>query len=230
MNVAILNCDQIKPEFEQAYGQYPKMFKSLFNKIDQEIIFSEFDVMHGEYPQDLNSIDLFIITGSRADAYADIPWINDLKAFINKLNAEKKNLFGVCFGHQIIAQALGGKVAKAESGWHVGVDQLVLLDDSLMDQTTLDLIFSHQDQVIEMPPTAKLIGTCGSNCPNAAFTIVKHIVALQGHIEFSKSFAKDLLEMRKEILGNKKYSRAMNSLVKDTDEVLLTQAVVNFLS
>jgi len=49
MNVAILNCDQIKPEFEQAYGQYPKMFKSLFNKIDQEIIFSEFDVMHGEY-------------------------------------------------------------------------------------------------------------------------------------------------------------------------------------
>ncbi|NCX77244.1 MAG: hypothetical protein EBW94_01125 [Proteobacteria bacterium] len=209
MNVAILNCDQIKPEFEQAYGQYPKMFKSLFNKIDQEIIFSEFDVMHGEYPQDLNSIDLFIITGSRADAYADIPWINDLKAFINKLNAEKKNLFGVCFGHQIIAQALGGKVAKAESGWHVGVDQL---------------------QVIEMPPTAKLIGTCGSNCPNAAFTIGKHIVALQGHIEFSKSFAKDLLEMRKEILGNEKYSRAMNSLVKDTDEVLLTQAVVNFLS
>jgi len=57
MNVAILNCNQIKPEFEQVYGQYPKMFKSLFNKIDQEIIFSEFDVMHGEYPQDLNSID-----------------------------------------------------------------------------------------------------------------------------------------------------------------------------
>jgi len=230
MNVAILNCDQIKPEFEQAYGQYPKMFKSLFHKIDQEITFSEFDVMHGKYPQDLDNIDLFIITGSRADAYADIPWINDLKAFINKLNALKKNLFGVCFGHQIIAEALGGKVAKADSGWHVGVDQLVLLDSSLMDQTTLDLIFSHQDQVIKMPPSAKLIGTCGSNCPNAAFTIGNHIVALQGHIEFSKSFAKDLLDMRKDILGEEKYSRAMSSLVKETDEVKLTQAVVNFLS
>ena len=230
MNIAILNCDQIKPEFEQAYGQYPKMFKSLLSNIDKEMIFSEFDVMHGEYPQDINDSDLFIITGSRADAYADIPWINHLKAFINKLNDQKKKLFGVCFGHQIIAQALGGTVKKAESGWHVGVDKLELLDSTLMDLAALDLIFSHQDQVIEIPPSAKLIGTCGSNCPNAAFTIGNHIVALQGHIEFSKSFAKDLLDMRKEILGEEKYTSAIKSLSKDTDEVLLTQAVINYLS
>jgi len=230
MNIAILNCDQIKPEFEQAYGQYPKMFKSLLSNIDKEMIFSEFDVMHGEYPQDINDSDLFIITGSRADAYADIPWINHLKAFINKLNDQKKKLFGVCFGHQIIAQALGGTVKKAESGWHVGVDKLELLDSTLMDLAALDLIFSHQDQVIEIPPSAKLIGTCGINCPNAAFTIGNHIVALQGHIEFSKSFARDLLDMRKEILGEEKYTSAIKSLSKDTDEVLLTQAVINYLS
>ena len=230
MNIAILNCDQIKPEFEQAYGQYPRMFKSLLSNIDKEMIFSEFDVMHGEYPQDINDSDLFIITGSRADAYADIPWINHLKVFVNKLNDQKKKLFGVCFGHQIIAQALGGTVKKAESGWHVGVDKLELLDNTLMDLAVLDLIFSHQDQVIEIPPSAKLIGTCGSNCPNAAFTIGNHIVALQGHIEFSKSFAKDLLDMRKEILGEEKYTSAIKSLAKETDEVLLTQAVVNYLS
>ena len=230
MNIAILNCDQIKPEFEQAYGQYPKMFKSLLSNIDKEMIFSEFDVMHGEYPQDINDSDLFIITGSRADAYADIPWINHLKVFVNKLNDQKKKLFGVCFGHQIIAQALGGTVKKAESGWHVGVDKLELLDSTLMDLAALDLIFSHQDQVIEIPPSAKLIGTCGINCPNAAFTIGNHIVALQGHIEFSKSFARDLLDMRKEILGEEKYTSAIKSLSKDTDEVLLTQAVINYLS
>ena len=229
MNIAILNCDQIKPEFEQAYGQYPKMFKSLLKKIDQEITFSEFDVMHGEYPKDLMAFDLYIITGSKADAYTDIPWINDLKTFINKLNDHKKKLLGVCFGHQIIAEALGGKVTKAKSGWHVGVDKLELLDSSLMDQKTLDLIYSHQDQVVEIPPSAKLIGTCGSNCPNAAFSIGNHIVALQGHIEFSKSFAKALLDMRKEILGIEKYTNAINSLAKETDEVLLTQAVVNYL-
>ena len=97
MNIAILNCDQIKPEFEQAYGQYPKMFKSLLSNIDKEMIFSEFDVMHGEYPQDINDSDLFIITGSRADAYADIPWINHLKVFINKLNDQKKKAFWSMF-------------------------------------------------------------------------------------------------------------------------------------
>ena len=77
MNIAILNCDQIKAEFEQAYGQYPKMFKSLLEKIDQEITFSEFDVMHGEYPKDLMAFDFYIITGSKADAYTCLLYTSD---------------------------------------------------------------------------------------------------------------------------------------------------------
>lgn len=230
MNVGILNCDQIKQEFEKAYGQYPKMFKSILKKVDENINFSEFDVMQGEYPSDLNCFNLFIITGSRADAYADISWINELKKFITKLNEEKRNVFGVCFGHQIIAEALGGKVQKAKFGWHVGVDQLKFLDRTMLKNSKINLIFNHQDQVIEIPPSAKLIGTCGKNCPNAAFAIGTHMFTCQGHIEFSKSYAKDLLDMRKDILGDEKYDSALKSLSTETDEILLAKAIINYFS
>src|SRR5690606_17222156 len=116
-----------------------------------------FDIQAGERP-DPGAFDAAIITGSAAGVYEDDPWIGDLLDWVRAARGRTK-LVGVCFGHQAMAQALGGRVEKVERGWGVGLHRYdVVSSEPWMKPpaATVALPASHQDQVVD-PGQARVI-------------------------------------------------------------------------
>ena len=154
MHIGILKTDAVRPEWVPDFGEYPDMFKRLLLEADSSVSFAIWDVEEGVHPTDgdIDAVDGFIITGSKSSAYDDKQWIRDLEALIQKLHARRKKMVGICFGHQIIAKALGGVVSKSDKGWGVGIHTYELnkapFDGAQSGQ--LKLVVSHQDQVHEL--------------------------------------------------------------------------------
>ncbi len=232
MKIAILQCDSVKLQFQGKHGDYPMMIEALFRKVLPTVEFNCFDVTMGHYPDDIGTYDLYVTTGSKASVYDDEPWIATLQAFIVKLHHADKKLLAICFGHQLVAQAFGGKVEKSDKGWGVGVHTMQVVADKSWLVPAVEVcsvLVSHQDQVIELPKGAELIAATPF-CPNAMFQLGDNIVTIQGHPEFNKPYAKKLMEFRRELLGGTVYHAGIESLQKQTDEQTIARWAVNFIA
>ncbi len=227
LRIAILNCDFIKNEFAEAYGQYPEMFRHVIKESGLTFAYESFNILDFDYPTSLNDFDLYLITGSKASVYDDEEWILNLFEFVRSLDIAKKNILGFCFGHQVIAQALGGQVQKHPGGWHVGANELVTSDPAF--NTSYQLLFSHQDQVIELPKRAKHIGSA-KECKFCLMKIENYILSTQAHIELSNNYASELYKSRKELIGNEKYIAAINSMRQELDTKQFTNDVFTFFT
>ena len=120
MKINILLGDTFEDRLPADIPDYVFLFRKLFGMVDDTACYEVFDVQRGIYPASLNGNELYLIPGSRASAYDDTPWIKSLVEFIRKMHAENVKIAGICFGHQIIAQALGGKVERAKQGLGAG--------------------------------------------------------------------------------------------------------------
>ena len=231
MRIGILNTDTLKTEFDTKYGQYPAMFRNVLLQADPNLQIHSYEVQSGDYPTALDECDAYLITGSKVSAFDDIPWVNELKIFVRSLHQHQKKLIGICFGHQLIAEALGGKVERSNGGWHVGVHGATLKKNTILfgsSHQEFNLIYNHQDQVLKIPRESILLASC-KNCPVAMLTIEDHILSFQGHVEFDVAYAKDLLEMRRSILGEDRYLKASDSLKEKTENAKVTDWILKFL-
>jgi len=234
MRIGILQTGAVRGDLQREFGDYPTMFRALLANAagEEPIEFRDYDVQRGEYPATLDECDAYLITGSRESVYDDLPWLPRLEEFVRMLDADRHPLVGICFGHQLVAQALGGETRKADRGWGVGVQSATVRSgDPWMRpfKPTINLLASHQDQVVKLPPRAKLIA--GSDfCPHAGFTIDEHIVTFQGHPEFAKGYSRALLDARRELLGDDLYARAVKSLEEPVDSALVARWILNFLA
>ncbi len=231
MKIGILNSDTVQIDGAAEFGQYPEMFSKVFWTLDPNIQFKTYEVQYNDYPQDMNECDAYLITGSKASCYDNVQWIHALKEFIKALHKNKKKLIGVCFGHQIIAEALGGSVRKSPNGWHAGVDSISLNNDALEygDQgKKYNLVFSHQDEVKRLPRNATLIAESAS-CPIGMFLIENHIFCTQGHIELDKKFARMIYDFRKKQIGDSKHQHACETLEMQTDEHEVAKSLLEFI-
>lgn len=231
MKIAILQTDTVRPEFAVDYGQYPQMFSDLLCQVDPQLEFATFDVEHLQYPRNLDAYDAFLITGSRCSVYEDLPWIHQLIEFVRQLHQQHKIIIGICFGHQLVAQALGGKTEKAASGWGVGVHpahwyQRPAWIDGAGDE--FKLLVSHQDQVTE-PATGSVVLAGSDFCPNAVCQLGDNILTFQGHPEFVSGYSRDLMQLRREILGEEVYQQGMASLAQTTDQVDVARWIIDFM-
>ncbi len=167
---------------------------------DYDKIFGDFLAQHGfaskawfvvdeDYPESPADADGWIITGSKHGAYEDHPWIPPLEDFIRAVYADGRPMVGICFGHQIIAQAMGGKVVKFDQGWAVGHT------DYQIDGNDLRLLAWHQDQVVERPDGATVIGS-NAFCENAALLYDNRMLTIQPHPEFDSEILEKLIELR----------------------------------
>tara|TARA_B100000614_G_scaffold242338_1_gene244238 strand:- start:595 stop:1296 length:702 start_codon:yes stop_codon:yes gene_type:complete len=231
MKIGILNADTVELPGASSFGQYPEMFSRIFWAVDPTIQFETYEVQFDHYPKKIDDCDAYLITGSKASAYDKTNWIDKLKKFIQTLHQNKIKLIGICFGHQVVAEALGGSVKNSSKGWHVGVDSISLFKQIFefdYEYNEFNLIFSHQDEVISLPETAKLIA--GSKiCPNGMFVIDDHILCTQGHIELHKDFAKLIYDFRKNQIGNAKYLSACETLTEKTDELAVVNVLLKFI-
>ncbi len=235
--IGVLQTDSVREPLIQQFGDYPEMFEQLLQRGAEELGVAlevrSYDVEHGQYPQTTDACDGYVITGSRHSVYDPLPWIRDLEAYVVTLHEERRKLIGICFGHQLIARALGDADATgpASGGWAVGVHESAVVADLPWMQPPMSnfgLLSSHKDQVLTLPPRASLIAT-NDFCPNAGFVIDDHIVTLQGHPEFNKPYAHALLDMRREILGDELVERGVASLHAPTHESALAHWFIRFV-
>lgn len=234
MIIGILQADPVYPELRERFGNYPAMFRVLLDRVGYEPPpeFVTFDVENGEYPASLEACDGYLITGSKAGANDDAAWIRRLEAFVVACHEERIPLVGICFGHQLIAKALGGKVETTASGWGVGVhSHRIVAQAPFMSPPcrALSLLVSHRDQVVELPDGAELLAS-SDFCPIAMYRVGNHIYAQQSHPEFVREYARGMLERRREILGEARYREGIDSLTRETNEELVARWILNFFS
>ncbi|WP_028300457.1 type 1 glutamine amidotransferase [Oceanospirillum beijerinckii] len=200
MKLGILATD-IGPEMlVDQHGSFADMFVNLFNRTDKGFSYQIYPVLDNIFPGSLDECDGWVITGSVAGVYDNLPWMEPLKQLIVEIYEQKRPMVGICFGHQIVADALGGKVEKFSGGWSLGVQdyQIEGVHDFIpggIGSFAINAI--HQDQVIEKPDASERLAY-SSFCSNAGLVYGEHIVTLQGHPEFTQSYERDLLNAKLE--------------------------------
>lgn len=186
MKIGILQAGHM-PEAMQALGDYPTLMADLL--AGQGFELDIFPVVDDVFPNGPEVCDGWLITGSRHGAYEELPWIPPLEVLIREIVAADRPLVGICFGHQIIAQALGGKVEKFGGGWSIGL-QTYRYQGAEVAQNAW-----HQDQVVEKPESAEVVGQ-SAFCDNAALLYGDRAFSVQWHPEFDRPHVQGLLETR----------------------------------
>lgn len=231
MIIGILEADILADDVIQRYGRYAKAFEHLLMAVDPQLTFRTYHVTQQEYPQNINDCDAYLMTGSKFSVYEDVNWINQLKQFVVDCYEHKKKMIGICFGHQLIAQALGGLVEKSDKGWGVGLvsSQVTQTADWLSPkQQQFNLLVTHQDQVTQLPDDACLIAT-NDFCPIAGYQVNQTMLTFQGHPEFDRDYVQYLMTKCREDIGEQTYQQAKASLQQTEDHELVAKWIVNFI-
>ena len=232
MKLGILKTDVVRPELAPDFGEYTQMFINLLQRSDPAIESVVYDVESGQYPADIDEVDAYLITGSKSSVYEDQPWITALMEFVRELNRREKKLVGFCFGHQLVAQSLGGKTARSPKGWGVGLHRHQFITaPPWHDQgdMNLDILVSHQDQVVAVPDNARVLA--GSEfCENAVCQIGDHILTFQGHPEFVPEYSRELMSIRRNRIGEEAYAAGMASLSHVHQGNRVGRWILNFLN
>ncbi|KXF80953.1 glutamine amidotransferase-related protein [Enterovibrio coralii] len=232
MRIGILLCDDVKPELQEKHQNYPDMFAGILLNADPSLTLRFYRVMDFEYPVDLAENDGYIISGSRYSVYDDHPWIKQFEAFVRELYDNKIPTVGICFGHQMMAQALGGEVTRSENGWGVGIATSDFTQSANWMGNTkgqFSLVVSHQDQVSRLPEGSQTFAS-SDFCPIGMFTVDNHFLAIQGHPEFSRAYSFDLMESRRDRIPERVINAGQDSLKQTTDSDDVTRWMLDFLA
>ena len=240
MHIAILLAGHTNKAMPQRFHDYDDMFTNLFQSLPngKDFHYSTVPVIDNVFPDHLNDFDGFLISGSAFGVYDDAPFIPRLMNLIRQVYYAKKPLVGICFGHQIIAHALGGSAQKWDRGWGLGTKKVKLVDlpDWLEENNptgnqnqTINLIHVHQDQVIELPNGARHIGIA-CHCKNAAYMISDTVFSLQGHPEFDVPYTEALVGLLEDRAGRSCVAAARLSLSTPHDGKRVAKWILKFFA
>ena len=222
LKIGILLSDHVLDDLQEKHGNQDNFYRRIFQETNQDVTIEIYDVTQFTYPKSLNECDGYIITGSKLSVYDNVRWITELEEFVTDLFLNKRPLLGVCFGHQLIAKALGGEVKKADIGWVLGVQSYEFKTNypwlEYMNED-VQLIHSHQDQVMRLPERATLVAS-NKHVPNSMYFIEDHVMCMQGHPEFTNAYAYDVLCKRRDVLGEDKFKQAESSLLNEKTDYL----------
>ena len=197
MKIGILQCGELPEELSAAHGRYGSMMRRLVPPGRDATLH---DVTTGRMPESPMDCDAWMLTGSAAGVYDDLPWIAPLKDFLRGARGRAK-LVGSCFGHQIMAEAFGGSAVKSPPGWGIGLHQYEVREAApwMADAAPIRVPASPQDQVVEAPPGARV--TITSDFTPYAGLDYGDAISFQCHPEFTPEFCVALLQSRRDLYG-----------------------------
>jgi GMP synthase-like glutamine amidotransferase len=229
MRIGLLLCDHLDPDVADEVGDYTELFPQAFEPAGLELRI--FEVTRDEFPDDLDACDGWLVSGSRRSAYEDEGWIHRLEDLIRVLVLEQRPLAGICFGHQLIAQALGGAVERAEVGWGVGGRRFDVVEPAewmLAEPVdAFSILMSHRDQVTRLPEGAEVIASA-EYCPIGAYRIGDRVFCVQGHPEFVPQLSRMLMVRRRDVIGTDVVDAGIRSLDGPLDQELVVRWIAEF--
>ena len=232
LQVGLLLCDDVDESAQARYGTYTEMFRRGINAVDANLVLTPIRCHQGEMPDSPDDFDAFLISGSRHGVYDPPPWIAQLQDFVRRCRERRRKTVGICFGHQLIAHALGGETRKADAGWGMGIQSAALtetlpwmgnesMDNESMDNSDLraagaykpgyNLVVLHQDQVVALPPGFRVIAK-NDFCPISMFVGDDVMLGIQGHPEFDKKYCEFRVNARRELVSREQYRQSLASL------------------
>jgi len=220
IKLALLVCD-IPLALIESHGDYPALYHKLLTDSLPAVpglsfTLDSYDVVNQQYPSEESlgegGYDGFLISGSSASAYAPLLWIPPLLTFISDLVLKRPRvkLFGICFGHQLVARALGGKCVQNVKGWELGVTDVALTETgkAIFGSDILHIQQVHRDHVPSVPPSFELLGSTAKSpvqgmvrftepptFSSLSYTSI-HVLTVQGHPEFHSSALLKLIDYR----------------------------------
>jgi GMP synthase-like glutamine amidotransferase len=227
VSVAILRTGAPPADLLPRFGEYDGMFARL---LGPEFETMGYDVQRGEYPPAVEDHDAYLITGSPAGVYDPLPWIRPLEDFLRAAKGKAK-LVGICFGHQVMAEAFGGHVEKSERGWGVGLQHYGIwrrpawMADA---PSAIAVPVSHQDQIVALPPNADVLAGSDFSPFGMLAYADQPAISMQFHPEFEPDFARALIEARRDILHDP--DAAIASLAAPDDRPLVADWIRRFLA
>ncbi len=230
MKIGLLICDHVRPVHLDIAGDYDEMFSRLFDHRD-DVELVTYNVVNGEMPDRATECAAWLTTGSRYSVNDDEQWIRDLEEFVREVAEDRVPLVGVCFGHQLIAKALGGSVVRSERGWGVGIKEVEIADglDWAKNAGSCRVASVHQDQVDRLPPDAEILGW-NDHCPVSMMSVGSTILGLQGHPEMGPDYIEAVVQMRKgTLIPEDVADEGLASLVNEPDTTMLADWIVGFL-
>ncbi|KAL4024297.1 hypothetical protein IC575_018082 [Cucumis melo] len=233
---ALLLCADDSEYVKMKYGGYFGVFVRMLGEEGEA--WDRFRVAAGEFPADdqIADYDGFVISGSCNDAHGDDPWICRLIALLQRLASLNKRILGICFGHQILGRALGGKTGRGRSGWDIGITTVNVsssykLFSSLKIPTTLSVIECHRDEIYELPSEAEVIGQ-SDKYGIEMFKYRDHILGIQGHPEYTKDILLHLIDrlVLRELITDE-FAEEMRSNLEEgeADREAWKRLCINFL-
>jgi GMP synthase-like glutamine amidotransferase len=221
MKLTIIQTGAVPLPLRDRFGPYPAMFEQMFERAGETFSYETVPVHDGAPFPDAATLDGIIITGSAAGVYdTHYAWMNPLREFIRRAYAEKTPMLGICFGHQIMADALGGDVRKSEKGWGLGRHTYEVKARPAFlstDAPALRIACSHQDQVI-LPPAEAQVFLASEFTPNAGLVYANGAaISLQPHPEFDDDYTLALAELRRGSAPDEVIDEAVGSLAAPSD-------------
>jgi GMP synthase-like glutamine amidotransferase len=232
VKIGLLECDNVVGRFPAVEGGYREMFSALLEPHIPNVGFNYYEAWRGELPAQSDACDAWLCTGSQYSVYDKLDWIDPLQSFVKTLYRERKPFVGVCFGHQLLAQALGGEVARAKQGWGAGVHEMTILEpEPWMDPplARCKLQYMHQDQVQRLPGASTVLARA-AHCEVAMFRVGDSMLGIEGHPEFTLPYSEALIRARRERIGAERTESALASLKQPTDAPVVGQWIARFCS
>lgn len=222
MRLGILECGRSPLELQAEHGSYAAMLAALLGRPARI-----WPVLDGVLPDDPTACDAWLLTGSPAGVYDPLPWIPPLLDFVRAARGRAR-LVGICFGHQAMAQALGGRVVKSPKGWGVGLHEYAVMPAPWMGDApaSIRVAAMHQDQVVEKPADARVV--CASDFTPFAALDYGDAISFQFHPEFTPEFGCDLIRARPAPLGDRA-EPALASYAQADDRAIVAGWIARFL-
>ena len=217
MKIGVLQAGHGPDILIEQTGDYGILFEKFL--AGHGFYFDIYSVVDMEFPASAQDADGWLITGSKHGCYDNLPFIAALENLIRDIWGQSLPLVGICFGHQIIAQALGGKVEKFKDGWSVG------LTEYNFDGKKVSLNAWHQDQITRLPDDATVIGS-SIFCKNAFLSYGEKVFTLQAHPEFDSAFVKGLIQHRgRGLVPPELLEQARQKLVKSNSNSVIKSKI-----